>query len=293
MKDHAVIYHRYNLSGEKVVWKDQNSPILASIATLRAVNPSVKIYVIDTLDDNEPMEDWGDFAPLLNVHPVRFPRQLPVKCDVGAKSLSYMTSRIWDIWAFSLMIPEPYIVYSDSDILWLRDPFPLSHTPLQQFYGDKRGSGFFYYLKHSLLTETFINTWRSLILGGLQSQEIRTKMRIGGNSMSVFCDEVPYVYMMHNKITQGWASVNPLEHYYPHLDNEVMDPRAKSFHCHGAFFGKNRLPMIRRVKEFNEAIRSVLDQPHADLILDNVKPDIDFIDLHKHIVRCKLDPRWE
>lgn len=277
--NHAVVFHRFNLSPTvRKVWEDSVSPTIASIATLRAVNKQVKVYVLDT----EPfLEDWGHFPKLLNFHVVQQPLQIPIRYTAGCPFQERIVSRLFDVWAFAQLIPERFIVYSDSDIFWLKDPFPLANDLLEHFYADDRGDGFFYFNKHSLQSEVFVNVVRGLTMVGILSDEIRTKMRISGYHSPMFMSEMPMMYALHQGVP-GCGLVDRLEHYYPASLSEPIEPNAKCLHAHsGLFDGKNRLQVVRRVREFSDGIKSVLPEREAALILGGEQPDIGFMELGK------------
>jgi hypothetical protein len=273
----CLVYHRYNLDSKtRKVWEDVVSPVLASIATLRAVNKTLKVYVLDT----EPyLEDWGDFPSLLDFHVVQQPIQIPLRYDGGCPFQSRMVSRMWDIWSFAQLIPEDIVIYADSDIFWLRDPIPLGNDPVEHFYGDTRGDGFFYFKTRSHGTEVFVNLCRGMILAAIASGEMRTKMRLSGYHTPMLMSEMATMYLVRNGVRIGWGEVDRLEHYFPDKIADTLDPEARCLHAHSGLFGRDRLRVARRVVEFNRAIRSVLTQKEADLMLGTDPPDVEIHDL--------------
>jgi hypothetical protein len=277
-KDHCVIFTRFNTAAWEggqppLVWEDTHCPILASIATLRAANQSVVIYVLDS----EPLlEQWGEFPALLNFRIVQFPNQVPIPYNGGHPFQRRMVSRIWDIWAFAGLIPERHIVYADSDIFWRKDPFPLARAPLDRFYGDSRSDGFFYFDKGSPLAEVFVNCWRALALAGSVSDEFRTTMRLAGYHSPMYLCEMSYCYLIRNGMTNGWSEIDHLENYFPCKKTDPIDMNARCLHAHSGLFFGDRLRVARSVVEFNQAIRSVLPQTEADLLLGTDTPTVDF-----------------
>ena len=178
-----------------------------------------------------------------------------------------MVSRFWDVWAFANLIPEEVVIYADSDILWVKDPLPLSNDPVLNFCGEIRGDGFFYFRARSLGSEVFLNTVRSMTLGGILSDELRTKMRISGYHTPMFLAEMPYRYLVRNGMTRGWSPIDLLENYFLDDPADPVEPLARNYHCHSGQFGSGRLRGARKVIEFNEAIRKALHEKYANMLV--------------------------
>jgi hypothetical protein len=276
--NYAMIYHRYNLDPRyRKVWEDPVSPVLASIATLRNVNKSIKVFVLDT----EPfLEDWSDYPSLLDFHVVQQPIQIPLRYEEGCAFQTRMLSRPWDVWEFSSMIPETGILYSDSDVFWLKDPIPFER-PLDHIQGDYRGDGYFAYNKTSHAVEVFFNLWKALTLGGILDEGMRVKMRLSGYHSSMFMAEMCYCYLIRNGFAPCWSALGPLEHYYPTTQDQPINLDAKCLHAHSGLFGSDRLRVARSVREFNRAIRSVLPEREADRLLGGVVADVDLGDIKR------------
>lgn len=170
MNNTAVIYHWWALDNDRRPGENIRVPILGSIATLRAVDPNISIYV---MDGSDTIQDWGDYPSKLKFTIVQNKFQLSeYKHLNGWRNLS----RLFDLALFDLAIPEENIIYCDADIFWLQSPLPFLENP-DKFCFNGYNSGFFYYNKKSYLVAKFFDLFQSFAITALNDENFRIMTR--------------------------------------------------------------------------------------------------------------------
>jgi len=162
----TAVYHWWSLPNEPPVYENLRTPIIASIASLRAVS-DVPIVVLDLSDFNV---DWGYFPQKLNFEVIKHkPKLTPYQNLVeGWRHLS----RIPDLYAWA----QNDVLYVDSDIFFFQDPFPLSCVT-DKFCWDGWNTGFFYFNPNAKLCQEFYEIFDSYCMSAIHSQEIRKLMK--------------------------------------------------------------------------------------------------------------------
>ena len=145
------------------------TPIVPSIATLRAQNKDIPIYVLDGTNFDV---DWGEFPEVLNFKVVKFEQTLK---EYSHRPGWRHLSRIFDLQTFHKEIPEDIIVYSDSDVFWFDDPLPLMSDPVK-FCFNGYNSGFFYYDKKSNLVKQFFEEFNDCTMKALNDEVFREEV---------------------------------------------------------------------------------------------------------------------
>lgn len=142
-KGTCAVYHWWHEEGDKEkVYTNVRSPVLLSIATLRAYS-DVPIVVLD-ISGSDHHRCWGHFPEKLNF---RVEQVDPImKKYAGSVPGWRHLSRFFDV---HHQLPQ-YVsdlrttMYVDSDIFWLKSPFPFAHNPSRMCISPWN-TGYFYY----------------------------------------------------------------------------------------------------------------------------------------------------
>jgi len=159
-----MIYHVFWPLSARSAYDDLTLPVVASIATLRAVNQAVSVYVLECGKGR----NWGEFPEKLNFKVVPWEFEL-FKHDVARENhTNKFCSRVSDVVKFADSTPHDLILYADVDCFWRADPFPL------EFSGDRfcvqNNFGFFYYKKQPKAL-AFIEAYQSNMIHCLYDEE--------------------------------------------------------------------------------------------------------------------------
>jgi len=278
----AVIFHWWQewSPGNKSSFADtpkpyQNLrvPVVLSIATLRAHNNYIPIYLMDCSD--HPAE-WDDFPEKLDFKVVPWkPYLQDYKNRNGWKNLS----RMGDIYEFSKRIPEQEIIYTDSDIFWLKDVLPLWQQS-DKFCFNHYNSGFYYYDKTSKHVKDFIELFKAYVTVALNDKNIRKQINstVSWDFWYYVLDEVVMQYMWQknpecvNKIGYAehglprdirWPNVNVKDIKMFHSNGMAVDNK---FHKVNAEQKDSRGLVCLVFKELYDAIAKVLSQEDIESI---------------------------
>lgn len=166
-----VVYHWWSFPEEPPVYSNLRTPILTSIATLRAVSDA-EIYVLDC---SEHKNEWGEFPKKLNF-------------QVCQKKCSFANCQnLIDGWRHLSRIPDIHhwssqkffnqnIVYVDSDVFFFKNPFPLSCNT-DKFCWDGWNTGYFYFNTESDHYKKFYELFESYCKSAIHSEEIRNLIK--------------------------------------------------------------------------------------------------------------------
>lgn len=216
------------MPGEAEPYKNRRTPIISSIATLRAVS-DIPITVLDLSDSPQ---NWGHFPDLLKFTVERCVPALLSYHDLlaGWKHLS----RIFDVRQRALK-KNCQILYVDSDVFFFRDPFPLEGDQ-QKFCFDGFNSGLFYFDPSSPGNQRFFEIFQHYTMAAIYGKELRTVLRrhVGYDSWYGVWDEMILTYMKveHPEL----FSIIRREEHCTAATLKNADPKlAKAFHCNGAF----------------------------------------------------------
>ncbi|WNO11317.1 hypothetical protein [Teredinibacter sp. KSP-S5-2] len=163
----TAVYHWWDDSSliDKV-WRNHHSPLITSIATLRACNPDIEILVL--YSGNRKLNEFEPYSSLLNfrVVPISFYME-KYREYVGWDYLS----RLFDLRRNAHHINTDTLMYCDVDVFWFQDPLPHCANP-KKFCFDGGNSGFFYYQPESEEYERFIEVFESYTLSALHSKDM-------------------------------------------------------------------------------------------------------------------------
>ena len=254
MSKPALVYHYWN-DRQVHVWEDWQNPILISIASARAFNPDIPIYVLDV---SNHQRNWLDYPHKLNFKCIPCESQIPLLKTNEIYGSSYkICSRQFDIDWLARKIPEDIIISVESDIFWMADPCPLPE-PIDRFFFNFYNSGFYYYNKNSDLAKRFLKVWRHYIIMGMSNPKVQAEI-MSKYKWDYFQDEAAMVYIV--KSFGGMAGpcpdnlnvlFNPFKSWDEHYKN------AWNLHLIGAFFPKNRGLLGLMFEPFYEVIKTVL-----------------------------------
>ena len=249
----AIVYHWWN-DRNMHVWEDWQNPILVSIASLRAHDPDVPVYVLDVSDGER---NWLDYPHKLNFKYIRTGSKIPLLRSHEIYGSSYkICSRQFDIEWLAGRIPEDLIVSVESDFFWQGKLEP--PDDVDRFHFNFYNSGFYFYNKKAELAKQFLAVWKHYILLGMANPRVRADV-MSKYEWQHFQDEACMVYIV--KSFGGIAAPIDDRHnvlYNPEKDYAENYKDALTLHLIQAFFPKNRGLVPLMVKEFYEVIRSVL-----------------------------------
>ena len=266
-----VYYHIFTSKDESPSYSNLRVPTLLSIATLRAVNPSIKITVLDGSEES----DWGTFKKNLDfeVRPIEFCLKERWQHIQGWQHLS----RIFDL---NRHADVDDVIYCDSDVFWLKDPLPLACDP-EKFCFDGYNTGYFYFDLRSPYMDSFFEIFEAYTISAMADKKIREilKSYVGYDAWYDVWDEMITTFMV--------ASHEELFNFMPpeeHSTARRLVGYTKMFHCNGTmmsnYFPKRKGERLHSrgllclvIKEFYDNICKVLDVDDLNLIFtpDEIK----------------------
>lgn len=225
----CLIYHWWGNPSDRAPHLNHRTPLIHSIATLRGVNQTIPVYVLDISDEQVDFHGWD---AKLNFKVIKWK---PILAEYHDKAGWKNLSRTHDVHHFAQTIPEDVIIYADSDVFWLSDPLPLHQNP-DKFSFNKFNSGFWYYNKHSSMYKKFFSLYDAFIITSLNDDNFRviTRMYTDYNEWYYVLDETVLTYM-YVKMPHLFNAVTALEHLVPSCNrSEITRTQdAKMIHLHG------------------------------------------------------------
>jgi hypothetical protein len=249
----GAVYHWFDEPEDSPPYSNLRVPIIVSIATLRAVNPSIPILV---LTDEE--RDWKHFPEKLNFEVRRIEFTLKHKNIKGCRHLS----RIFDLQQFP---DNPNIMYVDSDVFWFRDPLPLSQS-LDKFCFNGWNTGFFYYNRN--LNLKFFDIFSAYAKAAIYSEDVRKVMRkyVGYDSWHVVWDEMITTYMKRHH-PELFHTIPLEEHATAKIINELDLGKVKMLHCNG-IMADNARPKNPAEKNHSRGLLGILVSEFYDKMIE-------------------------
>ena len=232
--DVAVIYHYFTDTPRQVA-HDLAYPLIRSIATLRGVNSTLPVHVLDPSKDQN---DYGVFPRVLNFTVWRGHSGTP---DCFGPVQGRLLYRIKEIVNLSEVLPERIILFVDSDIFWFKNPLPLS-VPVDRLWTSWRNTGLLWYHKQCPRARSFLQEWCRLNDLMFTDKELEMEVRKGYFGGHVVNDEAVFCHMMVNDSCPGaWGLLPPAEHWgCVERKSGSIPPEAKNFHAFMNIFGKRR-----------------------------------------------------
>lgn len=252
----ALVYHYWNDGRDRKHYRNMAYPVVVSVATLRAVEPDIPVYVVDVSDEGG---DWGFYPELLDFKVVHRPPQLPVPWspDIGLVRSTYKyCSSIFDVTSLAGEIPEGTIVFSDSDIFYLEPFLPLE--PGDKFNCTREFVGHYYYDKAAVPATAFLSLWKKCITRGVEDLEFRRHAASYYRLPRFFNQESVFVYLC--EVASVERSVRFLAEEEHCFEPEYPHEGLKLFHFAGAHFGNRRGLAALAIEEYRNALFKVLGE---------------------------------
>lgn len=221
------------------ILKNREYPILLSIASFRNHNKTIPIYVFDHsyVDHN-----WKDY-------PERFKFNL-IKTKIDTTCSNNAFESIFS--NIVKCVQENRILIAESDIFWLKDPFPISYNGKIRFA--KNIGGVYFFDKNENIE--FINKWIEIIRLTLESKinkevytNTKSKIFMGENDLDRtrdylsenYCHLIDYLDYDYNCVLYNLI-----------IKNKNLLSIAKNLHCSQAFCSMiNRFKVPLLIKDFN------------------------------------------
>ena len=221
----GVYYHYWSVEGDANTYQNLRSPILLSIATLRATNPLIPIVV---LQEHQCQNNWSHFPEKLNfrVQPIEFTLEKHHGDKPGWKHLS----RIFDLERYA---EHDTVIYSDVDVFWLRDILPLRCDP-QKFCFNGNNTGHFYYCQSSDTVQQFFEVFKAFTISALHDETIRDLMKKHAYDAWYYVfDEMIATYMYNEKHKHLFSTMTANDHACIRNIHMVDFSLIKMLHCNG------------------------------------------------------------
>ena len=273
----TVFYHWW-AGDEQPNYSNLSHPILLSIATLRAVNKTIPIKVLDF--SNTHYDSWMSFKEKLNFEII--PQTQFFLHEYSAFKGWNLLSRIFDVRRNC----DGLTIYCDSDVFWLKDPLPLE-CDTSKFCFDGFNSGFFYFDNNSPIVRSLLDEFESLVFKCLKDEEFcnSIKKATNYNDWPYIWDETIMMYMKQNSFTDMFDTLADQEHMVMRHLNRINGQTFKMLHCNGMLVEN---PLAKRksetkhsrglvcllFKEFYNNIKSILTDEEISMIF--TQAEIDF-----------------
>lgn len=273
----VAVYHWWSHPSEPPPYKNLRTPVVLSVATLRAVS-TMPILVIDT---SGRVNDWAHFPAKLNFTVLSGTPALNGYREL-VPGWQYL-SRIYDVNACAAesRLSFDTVMYSDSDVFWLRNPLPFRRDP-EKFVFDGWNTGFYYYRPYTDGSKLWFDVFDALTRAAVHSYALRKVMRqhAGYTDWYEVWDEMVLGFMQSEH-----PEFFNLTTYHEHLRAahlaEPLAEEAKMFHANGVMVpnpvGRSqhaRGLLAMWVREFYEKVRLVLDQTDLDMIFSAAEQEV-------------------
>lgn len=265
----CVYYHWFEKENSTVS-KIIRCPIIQSIATLRAVDSEIPIKVLCPKTN----QNWSEFPEVLNFEVIKKEFYLQ---NYKHKKGWELLSRLFDLYRIPKEQNEE-VFYCDSDVFWLKSPWPLKCNP-SKFCFDGYNSGLFYYKHESPEVERFFELFEAYTIGSLNNSEIDKLMKTyvtcfqhsGEKSWYDVWDEMILTYIFHEH-KDLFNQIYKEEHCCARDLKVWVEPEnVRAFHCNGTIVcneATTHLPYVQHsrglmcvlVKEWWDAINKVLPE---------------------------------
>lgn len=259
----AVIYYYWSNSGEPV-WTDHRNPILLSIATLRKFERSLPVYVIDASNNHI---DWGDYWLRLGIdirrrdHPLRH-IEPKINAPEGVTIQTRLMAKSTAVYELAQNVSANTIIFCDSDVFWVKSPFPLGGNFSEKFCA-RSNTGVFYFDRGSPNSHKVMNTWNAFCSHACINTRFANTVS-KAMKQQVLNDEVILNFVQKNNA--GMFQEIPIYENFPfiHLSKPEYDVRkAKNIHVHNtnfkAYYPKKSYACLC-VKELRDIVTEMLGE---------------------------------
>ena len=255
------IYHFWNDGHFCNAIDCQHSPIIYSIASLRASGCNEIVKVID----NTPKStNWGSFPKDLDFEVIPKIGLLQNKKNCFSTYNHFLSQKIGDVLDLSKNYDE--IVYCDSDIIWIKNPIPFNTS--NKVHLTNWCSGFYYFKTSSIQAMSFMKTWDYHLIKSALDFNFQCEMidQIKGRSYyRVVTDESAMIYNM--KLFE--LHTTDQDKVF-HFNGTYMQSGYSGIHIMSSFTDKKK-EFCEDVFEINEVLRRVLKIPDPSYLFNDYK----------------------
>jgi hypothetical protein len=270
----TAIYHWWSHPGEPPAYSNLRTPILMSIATLRAVS-DMPILVLDISENRsiqKTQDDWLHFPEKLNFRVARVNPALESYKHL-VSGWPYL-SRLYDLRDIDQCFrEEDALMYVDTDVFWLQNPLPLHRSP-ERFCFDGWNSGFFYYDPKSATVAKFFEVFDAYTKASIYSHDVRKVMKqyLNYDGWYGVWDEMVLTYMAkHHPELFNFIPVE--EHSTARVLQYADKSKVKMFHCNGTMVSNpltgakhSRGLMTLLASEFYQNLLKVMDEADIKMV---------------------------
>lgn len=280
-----VIYYWWNDNPNIKPYQDLKSPVVLSIATLRAFHKKVPITILDVSEFERPSEDWTEFQQVLNFSVVK------TKTDMDTTSNRYwkMCSRITDIYNYSKNLIQKNIVFCDADIFFIKKIFPLLNEDYlkDKFCCHPKNTGFFYFNKNLISNQETFDIWIDCIFLALSDDVFFKKLidEFPYYPNPGVHDEICFRYLLKHKKLKNIKLLDFKENFIFCKDNickfsqKIQEIRC--LHALSCYNGEKKAVVCLFVKELREIIKETLGDHLIKKIFKNesIRPSYELKDI--------------
>jgi hypothetical protein len=248
-----MIYYWWNDGPDGEVWRDMLNPIIPSIATFRSQNGTMPIYVLDASRNSK---NWGHYPFKLNFNVVPVQPGLRYDRKYGVSiNQAKLLSRMIDVHNFAKHhTSAEAILFSDSDIFWVKDFFPIPE-PKDGFYSNQSNNGIFYYTHNGDSSEAF-RLIEEHTAKALTDKDHR-KVIVDNYYSDIFNDESVYMYV-RKKHPELFKDISMCENYPGINPDEFVLENAKNYHLTQSNYGLCRGLFALAIEEFYDKMKMLL-----------------------------------
>ena len=232
----AVVYHWWDMSSVPV--QKSSNPIIPAIASLRAVNRQVPIYV---LDSSGFIKDWGGYPDKFDFYVIKWPFEISSHMALGDERNDMSLSILLDVWRFAKeKLEQGLIVYCDCDTFWFEDGLPVDlMTPNHINVG--ADDGIVCFNKNDEKIELFFDLFKAYSITALHNEAffnsiVGPKTRVMNspvlcrkNIMNVIKKERPYLFnALPGRYVTGSQMASISNPRFVHMDDMRMLSRGET-----------------------------------------------------------------
>jgi hypothetical protein len=257
-----IVYYWWNDNLNIKPYQDLRSPVILSIATLRAFHKEVPITILDISEFERPSEDWFEFQQALNFN------VLKIKTDMDTSSPRYwkLCSKVSEIYKNIEFLKEDDIVFIDSDIFFLKSIFPLDYENemKEKFCCWPHNTGFFYFNKNLESNKKLLKKWEDTIFECLKNDQFYQELkREYYYKQDLLEDEICFLYLSNKSKNLNIQNLNfKKENYcfeYKLFKNEIdLISQIKMLHCLYEYNGHRRGILCLVIEELKQNIQKSL-----------------------------------
>ena len=270
-------------------WRDLSNPIIPAIATVRASNPGIPIYVLDASDR---VISWGKYALKLDFNVIKTKPCL--KTEFPNSTLQpYMIkllSRVFDVRNFAFTLPTQNVLFADSDVLWLKDPMPQPEAP-RGIHGIRTNNGVLIYSTGCGIAEQAFKYLKEQTVKCVIDEKFRSTVTSHYYSKS-FNDEAVYVYSRIYR-PDLFRDLPLWDNFcdFSKKDMVAVLAESKNYHFCRHHCGDERGLIALIIKEYYMRLRFVMNKAEIAKIYgeDNMMRarEYDFVQLHRAMKQFK------